>query len=135
LGPAAAKSRAARAGRPAPVSAGRPPESAGVRPLAGKPFVAADGTGGRESSLASDLRRRPRRDAGGLRHARAVAGVPRAAGLAGRGFHGPRLAAEAVDSHDRHERRLSAIVAGDTDLAGARSAQRLAGPRPALSRR
>ena len=115
-----------------PLPAGAPADPADIRPMAGRPRVADDGAVDRQPGLAGLFRHRDRRDQRGPRHAVRAAVASRAARLAGRRVHGPRLEPQASAPADRDLGDLPPVVAGDARAAGPRPVQPAAGPRAAV---
>ena len=119
-----------------PLPAGRAADAADLRPLARRPQVADDGPGARQPRLAGVLRHRPGRHQRGPRHAERAAVASRAARLAGRRVHGPRLEPEAAAPADRRRRRPTGSRRSVTpELLAQRPVQPPAGARAAVPRR
>ena len=114
---------APRSGCVSSVSARRSAESIGICPVAGGPPFATHGARGRQSGLAGDIRQRACRNRRGFWHACAGARISRAARLAGGGFHGARLEPQALDSHDRDQFDVPAVIRDGAGMHRARSAE------------
>ena len=110
-------------------------DAARLRPLARRSPLADDGPRDRQSHLAGLLRHRPGRPRPRIRHAGRAAVASRAARLAGRRVHGPRLEPQAPAPADRHVGDVSAVERRHAGAAGPRSGQPAAGPRAAVPRR
>ncbi len=114
-----------------PLPQRRPSQPAGSGPLAGLARQPAVGAGDHEPPVGRVLRPRTGAHRGRFRLPGRAAQPPRAARLARPRAAPPRLVDEANAQVDRHERDLSAVVAGDARAAGEGPGKPPAGPRPA----
>ncbi len=124
--------RAGRPGLPEPLAGRCAPQPADLRPLAGRPRRADDGPLARQPGLAELFRHGDRQHERGPGLAERGADAPRAARLAGRRVHGPRLEPQGPSPADRPVEHVPAILEGDARTPAEGPGQPPAGPRAAV---
>ena len=127
----AGQGRPRHAGVPAALTAGRAEEPARPGAMADRAEPPADGPRRGQPPLAAGVRRRPRQDRGGFRHAGRSAEPPGTARLAGGAVPRGRLGREKDDEATGNVRDLPAVVARHAGAAGEGPGNRLLshGPR------